>query len=75
MVTELLTRSRAAQNGSSPVWFDAPKWRRRYAYRLVILNWESLGLDPYHVQTWSLTADLSIKARTVRAVVAKDGAV
>ena len=40
------------------------------------LNWEeSLRLDLYYVENWSLTADLSIMARTVRAVLAKDGAV
>ena len=40
------------------------------------LDWEeSLRLDLYYVENWSLTADLSIMARTVRAVIAKDGAV
>jgi exopolysaccharide biosynthesis polyprenyl glycosylphosphotransferase len=40
------------------------------------LTWEeSLRLDLYYVENWSLTADLSIMARTVRAVLAKDGAV
>ena len=40
------------------------------------LSWEeSLRLDLYYVENWSLTADLSIMARTVRAVLAKDGAV
>ena len=38
MVTELLTRSQAAQNGFHSVWSDAPDWRRRYAYRLVITD-------------------------------------
>ena len=42
----------------------------------VNLNWEeSLRLDLYYVENWSLTADLSIMARTVRAVMAKDGVV
>lgn len=40
------------------------------------LNWEeSIRLDLFYVENWSLTADLSIMFRTVRAVVAKDGAV
>jgi lipopolysaccharide/colanic/teichoic acid biosynthesis glycosyltransferase len=40
------------------------------------LSWEDgIRLDLYYVENWSLTADLSIMARTVRAVLAKDGAV
>jgi exopolysaccharide biosynthesis polyprenyl glycosylphosphotransferase len=40
------------------------------------LDWdESVRLDLYYVENWSLTADLSIMARTVRAVLAKDGAI
>jgi exopolysaccharide biosynthesis polyprenyl glycosylphosphotransferase len=40
------------------------------------LSWdESVRLDLYYVENWSLTADLSIMARTVRAVFAKDGAI
>ena len=34
-----------------------------------------MRLDLYYVENWSLTADLSIMARTVGAVLAKDGAV
>lgn len=40
------------------------------------LGWdESVRLDLYYVENWSLTADLSIMARTIRAVVGKEGAV
>jgi exopolysaccharide biosynthesis polyprenyl glycosylphosphotransferase len=40
------------------------------------LDWdESVRLDLFYVENWSLTADLSIMARTVGAVLAKDGAV
>lgn len=40
------------------------------------LNWEeSVRLDLYYVENWSLTTDLSIMLRTVRAVLAHDGAV
>jgi lipopolysaccharide/colanic/teichoic acid biosynthesis glycosyltransferase len=40
------------------------------------LSWdESVRLDLYYVENWSLTADLSIMARTVRAVFAKEGAI
>ncbi len=40
------------------------------------LSWhESVRLDLYYVENWSLTADLAILFRTVRAVVASDGAV
>ena len=39
------------------------------------LDWdESVRLDLYYVENWSLTADLAIMARTVRAVLGKDGA-
>ncbi|MEY2848450.1 MAG: hypothetical protein RI885_1115 [Actinomycetota bacterium] len=40
------------------------------------LNWEeSVRLDLYYVENWSLVADIAILARTVRAVLASDGAV
>lgn len=40
------------------------------------LDWdESVRLDLFYVENWSLAADLSIMFRTVRAVLAKDGAV
>jgi exopolysaccharide biosynthesis polyprenyl glycosylphosphotransferase len=40
------------------------------------LDWkESVRLDLYYVENWSLTADIAILARTVRAVLASDGAV
>jgi exopolysaccharide biosynthesis polyprenyl glycosylphosphotransferase len=40
------------------------------------LNWEeSVRLDLYYVENWSLTSDISILSRTVRAVLASDGAV
>jgi lipopolysaccharide/colanic/teichoic acid biosynthesis glycosyltransferase len=40
------------------------------------LNWdESVRLDLYYVENWSLLADLAILGRTVRAVLASDGAV
>ncbi|MCW2810674.1 MAG: wcnC, partial [Friedmanniella sp.] len=40
------------------------------------LGWEeSVRLDLFYVENWSLTADLSILVRTVRAVLASDGAV
>lgn len=35
---------------------------------------QSVRLDLYYVENWSLTEDLLILARTVRAVVARDGA-
>ncbi|EMY33586.1 putative undecaprenyl-phosphate sugar phosphotransferase [Arthrobacter crystallopoietes BAB-32] len=39
------------------------------------LPWEeSVRLDLYYVENWSLAGDLTIIARTVKAVVAKDGA-
>ena len=39
------------------------------------LSWEdSVRLDLYYVENWSLTGDLSILLRTVRAVAASDGA-
>jgi exopolysaccharide biosynthesis polyprenyl glycosylphosphotransferase len=39
------------------------------------LDWEeSLRLDLYYVENWSMTADVAILGRTVRAVLAKDGA-
>jgi len=40
------------------------------------LNWEeSVRLDLYYVENWSLTSDLIIMLRTVKAVLASDGAV
>ncbi|QYF72657.1 sugar transferase [Cryobacterium sp. PAMC25264] len=40
------------------------------------LSWEdSIRLDLYYVENWSLTADILILWRTVRAVVTPDGAV
>jgi exopolysaccharide biosynthesis polyprenyl glycosylphosphotransferase len=40
------------------------------------LEWdESVRLDLYYVENWSMTADIAILARTVRAVLASDGAV
>ncbi len=40
------------------------------------LGWEeSMRIDLYYVENWSLTADLSIMLRTVKAVLASDGAV
>ncbi len=40
------------------------------------LNWEeSVRLDLFYVENWSLSADLAIMVKTVRAVLAKDGAV
>jgi len=40
------------------------------------LDWDdAIRLDLYYVENWSLTTDLVILWRTVRAVVAKDGAV
>jgi exopolysaccharide biosynthesis polyprenyl glycosylphosphotransferase len=40
------------------------------------LGWdESIRLDLFYVENWSLTADLSIMVKTVRAVIGKDGAV
>jgi lipopolysaccharide/colanic/teichoic acid biosynthesis glycosyltransferase len=40
------------------------------------LSWEdSIRLDLYYVENWSLTADIVILWRTVRAVVRPDGAV
>jgi len=40
------------------------------------LGWdESVRLDLFYVENWSLLADLAILARTVRAVLASDGAV
>jgi exopolysaccharide biosynthesis polyprenyl glycosylphosphotransferase len=40
------------------------------------LNWdESVRLDLYYVENWSLLADFAILGRTVRAVLASDGAV
>lgn len=39
------------------------------------LDWEeSLRLDLYYVENWSMTADVAILGRTVRAVLASDGA-
>lgn len=39
------------------------------------LSWEdSVRLDLYYVENWSLVSDLGILARTARAVVARDGA-
>ena len=39
------------------------------------LSWEeSVRLDLYYVENWSLTGDLIILLRTVRAVFAKEGA-
>ena len=39
------------------------------------LSWEeSVRLDLYYVENWSLLADLVILARTARAVVTSDGA-
>ena len=40
------------------------------------LTWdEAIQLDMYYVENWSLMADLQILFRTVKAVLAKDGAV
>ena len=40
------------------------------------LGWEeSVRLDLYYVENWSLAADLGILWKTFRAVVASDGAV
>jgi len=40
------------------------------------LDWEeSVRLDLYYVENWSLLYDVSIMVRTVRAVVASDGAI
>lgn len=40
------------------------------------LDWEeSVRLDLFYVENWSLTADISILIRTVKAVVASEGAV
>jgi len=40
------------------------------------LDWDdAIRLDLYYVENWSLTTDLVILWRTVRAVIAKDGAV
>jgi len=39
------------------------------------LSWEeSVRLDLYYVENWSLTGDVVLIWRTLRAVVAKDGA-
>ena len=39
------------------------------------LGWEeSVRLDPFCVEKWSITADIPILARTVRAVLSEDGA-
>lgn len=39
------------------------------------LTWEeSVRLDQYYVENWSLTTDLLILLRTLKAVVASDGA-
>jgi exopolysaccharide biosynthesis polyprenyl glycosylphosphotransferase len=39
------------------------------------LSWEeSVRLDLYYVENWSLAGDLTIIIRTIKAVVAKDGA-
>ncbi len=35
---------------------------------------EAIRLDVHYVENWSITADLMILWRTVRAVVASDGA-
>ena len=40
------------------------------------LNWdEAVRLDLYYVENWSMTADIAILAKTVRAVLGSDGAV
>lgn len=40
------------------------------------LTWEeAIGLDMHYVENWSLMGDLQILIRTVKAVVAKDGAI
>lgn len=40
------------------------------------LTWdEALRLDLYYVENWSMTADLAILCRTIKAVVASEGAV
>lgn len=40
------------------------------------LDWdEALRLDLYYVENWSMTADLAILLRTIKAVVASEGAV
>ena len=40
------------------------------------LSWEeSVRLDLYYVENWSLTSDLAILARTVRAVIRSEGAI
>lgn len=39
------------------------------------LSWdESVELDLYYVENWSITTDLVILLKTVRAVVRRDGA-
>jgi lipopolysaccharide/colanic/teichoic acid biosynthesis glycosyltransferase len=39
------------------------------------LSWEeSVRLDLYYVENWTLTGDLFILFRTARAVLARDGA-
>jgi lipopolysaccharide/colanic/teichoic acid biosynthesis glycosyltransferase len=39
------------------------------------LSWdESVKIDLYYVENWSITGDLVILLKTVRAVVAKNGA-
>ena len=39
------------------------------------LTWEeSVKLDLYYVENWSITGDIVILPKTVRAVVAKNGA-
>ena len=39
------------------------------------LTWDdAIRLDLYYVENWSLTADVMILVRTVRAVVSHDGA-
>jgi lipopolysaccharide/colanic/teichoic acid biosynthesis glycosyltransferase len=40
------------------------------------LSWEdSIRLDLYYVENWSLTTDITILWRTIRAVLQADGAV
>ncbi len=39
------------------------------------LSWEeSVRLDLYYVDNWSMTSDLVIMAKTLRAVIGKSGA-
>ena len=71
MVTETLAHPQAGQNSFWSVRTEAPNCRRRHAYRLVItdvlvLCWAVFG---------AAYLSFGIMARTVRAVLAKDGAV